>query len=354
MTESNNKLIYSNGCGFMSNGFIRPKYCERFACIAGKCEESCCKAGWEIPIDDETLGLYSSLGGEIGEKFSCSTAEGSDGDIVFKLDENGDCPFLNSDGLCDLYIATDGKLCEICSNYPRFFEEFDGFTESGISISCVEAQRLILAAGSEDYRLEEVKSDDELLKFLVSARQKALDIVFELSPKRALWSLLDYCVFLQDIIDFGDIADFEQIDSYTPPECFEAFDCDPLSSLKKLCGIYLENTDIMYDEWRIALNECNPGRKTVPENELRAYLAYLLYRYFLKAINFEFVISVAMTIAGAYILPFVLQGDFHRLARLHAKETEHDADNFEALNEAFASGLFDYSDLGAIIDNYIE
>ncbi len=338
----------------MSAGLIRPKYCEVFSCIAGKCEESCCKAGWEIPIDGETLALYSSLDGELGKKFSVSTVKGSDGDIIFKLDENGDCPFLNADGLCDLYIATNGRLCEICTNYPRFFEEFDGFTESGVSISCVEAQRLILSADRDDYRLADAHSDDELLEFLVKSRAKALDIVFDLPPKQALKALLDYSVFLQDIIDFGDVDDFELIDSYIPPKRFKRFDNDPEASLKRLCNIYLDNTDIMFNDWRSALENGKPACKAVPENELRAYLAYLVYRYFLKSINYEFVISICALIVSAFVLPAVLSGDFYALARLHAKEIEHDRDNLEALNEAFASGEFDISSLVAVINKYVK
>lgn len=337
----------------MSMKFIRPRYLESFECIAGKCEDSCCKAGWEIPIDEETLSLYNSLGGEIGKKFQSSTAVGSDGDTVFKLDENGDCPFLNEQGLCDLYIATDGRLCEICTNYPRFIEEFDGFTESGISISCAEAQRIILKASRDDYPTLPCKSYDELLNFLSAARLKALDMVYSLPPKRALNSLLDFGVFLQDIIDFGDVTYIEHVEFYTPPECFEESDADANEALLRLCDLYLD-TDIMCDEWRRALEEREFVGKCVDESEQKAYLAYLVYRYFLKAINYEFVVGIVMTIAGAYILPSVLHGDFYRLARLHAKEIEHDADNLDALNEAFAEGELDLADFLAIIDELLK
>ena len=30
-----------------------PDYYEKFACIAGACEDTCC-AGWEIDLDEET------------------------------------------------------------------------------------------------------------------------------------------------------------------------------------------------------------------------------------------------------------------------------------------------------------
>lgn len=310
--------------------YIRPKYYDKFACTASLCEESCCKAGWEITIDDETLGLYSSLDGEIGEKFKNSVAEGEDGDVIFRLDENGDCPFLNKDGLCELYIATNGKLCEICDKYPRFFEEFDGFAETGISISCPEAQRLILNATREDYVFGHEESDDEILNILVKARETALDIAFNNPPKKAILILMDYALFLQDVIDFGAI---HELDDYVP-EARRLPKRKAIDALERICDAYLNNTDIMYDGWREVLVDCKPSFKRISDKEKRAYLGYLIYRYFLKAINTEDILSVCKLIIAAYILPCVLKGDSKKLARLHAKEIEHDAENLEAIIDA--------------------
>ncbi len=307
-----------------------PKYFCRFACIAGKCEESCCKAGWEIPIDDETLALYSSLEGEIGDKFKRSTVEGSDGDTVFKLDENGDCPFLNGEGLCELYIATGGKLCEICTNYPRFVEEFDGFAETGISISCPEAQRIILNAKREDYVFDDVHTDDEILETLVKARKTAFDIAFNYPAKKALMILMDYALYVQDVIDFGAV---HELDDYVP-ETRRLPKAKGKSSLEMICDTYLNNTDILYNEWREALVDCRPVFKCIGDKQKRAYLAYLIYRYFLKAINTDDILSVCKLIISAFILTVTLKGDSKKLARLHAKEVEHDADNLACLIDA--------------------
>lgn len=307
--------------------YIRPKYYDKFACIASLCEESCCKAGWEITIDDKAFDVYSSLEGEIGEKFKSSITEGEDGDTIFKLDENGDCPFLNKDGLCELYIATDGKLCEICDKYPRFFEEFDGFSEAGISISCPEAQRIILNANREDYVFRPEQSDDEILNILVKARETALNIAFNYPSKKAILILMDYALFLQDVIDFGAI---HELDDYVP-DTRRLPKRKAIDALERMCDAYLNNTEILYDEWREALIDCKPSFKRISDKEKRAYLGYLIYRYFLKAINTEDILSVCKLIISAYILPTVLKGDSKKLARLYAKEIEHDAENLEVM-----------------------
>ena len=45
-----------------------PKYYQDFHCIAGECKDSCCSAGWEIDIDENTANLYKNVDGEFGKK----------------------------------------------------------------------------------------------------------------------------------------------------------------------------------------------------------------------------------------------------------------------------------------------
>ena len=46
--------------------FRYPDYYEKFSCIAGACEDTCC-AGWEIDIDDKSYEYYKTVGGAFGE-----------------------------------------------------------------------------------------------------------------------------------------------------------------------------------------------------------------------------------------------------------------------------------------------
>lgn len=42
------------------NGYLAPDYLSEFHCLASECPDTCCGAGWEIPIDHATCEFYSS------------------------------------------------------------------------------------------------------------------------------------------------------------------------------------------------------------------------------------------------------------------------------------------------------
>ena len=120
---------------------IFPSYYSSFRCIADKCKHSCC-IGWEIDIDNETMALYNSLDGDIGEKIR----ENIEGDIPhFILKDDERCPFLSERGLCDIICELgEGALCDICYLHPRFSNVYQDFMETGLGLSCEEAARVIL------------------------------------------------------------------------------------------------------------------------------------------------------------------------------------------------------------------
>jgi len=128
-------------CDLISTDEIFPSYYHKFRCIADKCKNNCC-IGWEIDIDDDTLCLYDSIGGEIGDRIRKNIV----GDTPhFALKKDGRCPFLNESGLCDIILELgDGALCDICYLHPRFSNFYPSFTETGLGLSCEEAARIIL------------------------------------------------------------------------------------------------------------------------------------------------------------------------------------------------------------------
>lgn len=316
---------------------FRPGYYKLFSCIAGECEDSCCRSGWEIPLDDETFSFYKSCGAEDIEK---NTVTGSDGGRIFKLSENGNCPYLDEKGLCRLYALTGGRLGEICSKYPRFTEEYDGFTEEGISISCPEAQRLILSAEPVDYALDGELPDEELLSFLHKARKRAFEIVFAAdSPDEAAAKLLDFGDVLEEYL-FDEYFDLPMEELYFEPsplrECY-------LKGYSQIAGLILDKTDILYPEWRELMQTALNGdmkAQGLDDKTGKAYLYYLIFRYFLKGVNIESVGVICRFIAGAYILTTRLPGEFLKNARLFAKEVEHDGDNLDALLDAMIEIYF--------------
>lgn len=117
-------------------------YYDKFTCIAGRCKHSCC-IGWEIDIDSDTMEIYSSLDGELGERIRENIDKNKG---CFKLKEGDRCPFLNEKGLCDIINEYgEDALCDICYLHPRFKNFYTDFTETGLGLCCEEAARIILS-----------------------------------------------------------------------------------------------------------------------------------------------------------------------------------------------------------------
>ena len=129
--------------------FRYPDYYEKFSCIAGACEDTCC-AGWEIDIDDKSYEYYKTVGGAFGEMLrqNIKEYENDEEDAYeshgFILKEDRRRPFLNENQLCVIYQELgEQALCEVCTDTPRDFLEYGGARELALSASCPEAGRLI-------------------------------------------------------------------------------------------------------------------------------------------------------------------------------------------------------------------
>ena len=123
---------------------VYPSYYPQFRCRAGACKNTCCR-GWEIDIDPETREFYRTVGGELGQKLRESILDGEDG-ASFRLTEDERCPFLLDSGLCQLILALgEDKLCQICTDHPRFRSFFSDRAEVGIGLCCEAAAELVLS-----------------------------------------------------------------------------------------------------------------------------------------------------------------------------------------------------------------
>lgn len=136
-----------------------PEYYDEFSCIADKCTDSCC-AGWEVNVDEDSHDYYCTVPGEIGDRLRAAMYQDEDGDYGFKLQEKERCPFLNDRNLCDLVIAMgEESLCEVCTDYPRFFWDYANVRQKGISISCEEAGRIMFSK-EEPLTFVEIQLED--------------------------------------------------------------------------------------------------------------------------------------------------------------------------------------------------
>ena len=125
-----------------------PSYYKDFACIADRCQHSCC-VGWEIDIDPDTLAHYETMTHPYGASVRNSISYQDD--PHFALTAGDRCPHLNENGLCKLIIeAGESSLCEICREHPRFYHATAKGMEVGLGMSCEEACRLILSSDGYD------------------------------------------------------------------------------------------------------------------------------------------------------------------------------------------------------------
>lgn len=200
--------------------FRAPMYYKEFHCIADKCKDSCCSAGWEIDIDADTERFYKSVEGDFGNKLRANISSNDtseNGQPHFVLDEKNNCPFLNKNKLCDIYINLgEQHLCQICKDHPRFYEWFDGIKEAGVGLCCEEAARIILSQNKPfktyelDIPFEKCDGyDDEIYDYLLNCRTKIIEYIdkdsIDLSDK--IRSIIWYAYMTQLDLDSGLLDD---------------------------------------------------------------------------------------------------------------------------------------------------
>jgi len=139
---------------------IAPSYYTAFRCTAGACKHNCC-IGWDIGIDKDTAAYYRTVTGELGKRLCAHIAVDEDGDAYFQTDDDGRCPFLNENGLCDI-IATLGEeaLCQICSDHPRYRRDLSDRVEIGLGLCCEEAASIMINR-CEPFSLTVLSNDDD-------------------------------------------------------------------------------------------------------------------------------------------------------------------------------------------------
>ena len=188
---------------------LAPAVFRDFACAASGCPDSCCRAGWEIVIDPETLERYAALPGPDGDRIRAAVVPGCRGaqrapaqvetlpptaaddlsldhESLLRQDENRICVLLDPDGLCHAQRRFGHEsLCRVCREYPRFHREFGNLTEHGISLSCPTAFALAVSAPPRWVEWEDgapiVPNDLDPARYLLlrEGRALALDLLAE-------------------------------------------------------------------------------------------------------------------------------------------------------------------------------
>ena len=281
-----------------------PEYCKNFRCIADKCQDNCC-IGWEIDIDPDSAEYYENVKGSFGEKLRKNIIKSEV--CSFKLNKER-CPFLNENNLCEIIINLgEDKLCQICSDHPRFFEWYSDIKEGGIGLCCEEAARIIVPH-KEKFSTYEVACEDEgcddynedLYNMLTFARDEIINTLednsLEFSTK--LYTIINYAFEIQSM------ADNYQFDKMPINKLYPAEETAPNVKAFLECFTCLEPID---EHWQKYLGDLIINSDTLQEKVssykadfdlyLKNIAVYFIWRYFLKGVYDEEFLSKVMLMA---------------------------------------------------------
>lgn len=278
-----------------------PNYYYKFKCIADQCRHSCC-VGWEIDIDEETMALYDGIDGKIGDKIRANI----EGEIPhFKLKENDRCSFLKENGLCEIICELgEDALCDICYLHPRFQNDYETFTETGLGMCCEEAARIILS--EEDRFFIDIPDDAKEKQFF-----KRRETIFNILQNRE-----------------------ESI-----KKRFEKLGI-PEFSIKELCEKYigLERLD---KKWTLMLNRVKDSNfdASIFENadfqlsfeQLAVYFVFRHYAKVLKGIEEKKIINFVIKSCFVIGTMWCMGEDITETARMYSSEIEYCEENINAL-----------------------
>jgi lysine-N-methylase len=127
---------------------LRPQYARNFHCSGSGCEDNCCRT-WEVVIERAIYQRYErtpALRPRLSENFTLITNGATeDRHALIRYTSANTCPFLSGDKLCSLqqHYGED-YLSDVCRNYPRNAHRVEGLMELPLSLSCIEAARLVL------------------------------------------------------------------------------------------------------------------------------------------------------------------------------------------------------------------
>lgn len=321
-----------------------------FRCLASACPDTCC-AGWEVDLDEPALACYRTLSGPLGDQVR-SRIRQEDGYTFFAM-EQGRCPFLNRDNLCDLILHYgESVLSTTCREHPRFWDEYGILTETCLAISCPEAARLLLEAPAslsvretEEPACPDPELEEALFYFLLNKREALLAMLDSpLSVPEWFSALAQQADLIQCIMDRG-MYQTDVIGTFVYRD-----DPAPAPALPEISGFLRTMRDMEFTNDRLlglldkAIAQC-PAPDTLAQRmsshrtETRNLLLYFLYRYLLRAVwDYEAAekIRFAMySVLAIFALAEALPGDFHDALRSasirFSREVEHSDENLNLL-----------------------
>ena len=130
----------------MENLTIKPNYVDLFSCIGPKCADSCCN-DWMIIFDKQSYKktIKHKYLADLAKFALRETKENDSSWAIVKLDDNGACPFLDPQKLCNIHAKAGEKaLSHTCKTYPKNEQLIGPDKYQSLFLSCPEVARIVL------------------------------------------------------------------------------------------------------------------------------------------------------------------------------------------------------------------
>ena len=180
---------------------LRVKNYDRFACLGGRCPETCCR-GWKVLVDEGTLSFMKGRPFP-GRLLLTLPVSDKKNDPVLDI-TNHRCFFHTRDRLCYLQKTYgEERMPAVCRTYPRERTNCGYLAFESLDLACFEAARLFLKSGAPSWELVDgevtyrntgTNDDEEYLLSLVAEYAKRAEeaaVIYE--PEDLYDFLRDMC-----------------------------------------------------------------------------------------------------------------------------------------------------------------
>lgn len=337
-----------------------PTYYKKFRCIADKCSDTCC-AGWDVVVDSESLKKYKALKGAYADKINSLITVDSDGDCIF-ISKEKHCPFLLESGLCEMHIKLgEEALCRTCRQFPRHKTYFGARVETGISLSCPEAARLITESPdpiifeSEEIHAEIFPTaiDPERYFILYEARKTAINILQNrnFSIEKRIIAFLEFSQVIQVCLRKKEFVKVKKLTAsdFLGKSCGEYLQKRASRALSRYFSDF-KSMEMLNSNWLSELEKAeNAQISSCPEYEweFEHMMVYFVFRYFMTAVFDGDLLTKSKFAAVSFIVIRRLQQEIAsdkqariRTMQKYSKEVEHSAQNMEYLCSAMKKSRF--------------
>lgn len=126
----------------------QPDFMETFSCVGAACREHCCK-GVSITLDKNRYQRYIKSPYSDIKRIAISHISVTQDSLAswanINPDNQGNCPFLDEQRLCQIYKHTGiNALSTSCATYPRVEHIYKNQKIKSMSLSCPEVTRQVL------------------------------------------------------------------------------------------------------------------------------------------------------------------------------------------------------------------